>query len=477
MCFIGGCVVHEQASPFAAVEDTLKGLLRVGQARGKDGAGYAVFGDGVSGERELKDPGKLADAFRLSPGSRIVLLASRLEPTSEYLPDPQKTDIQPYTYDGITVIHNGIIANDSDLRESYGIARSDLVSTVDSALLPNLFRRLGGLNSASLQRFATDVAGSYAIAAYDDSQPDRIYLACSYKPLWTAYVPELGATFFASEEEFLKSSIDRAYNARIDRLAPYSGQWLDTRKNMERFDLDYRPRGNTALCVCSGGMDSTTAAAMVRSRGEDIVFCHFLYGCKAEQRERRAVEEIARHYQTKAFFVPIPWLRDLGGSSLTSDDKPIADGNLGVETAHEWVPARNLLLVAHAVALCERHGYGRIVLGTNEQEGEVFPDNEMEFIANLQKAVTIGSPVNIRLEAPLDRMSKRDIVKIALALDVPLDKTWSCYRSGDSPCGTCGSCLQRRVAFLQLGLEDFISYEQEVPPEVLAAEKQLQEKA
>lgn len=470
MCFIGGCLVLDGgATNSVAIERIIKNLIRVGAARGADGAGFAVIGLNHRVERDLAGPRAIVERFAITPDVRAVLLNSRLEPTSEYLPEPRTTDLQPYVFGGLAVVHNGIIANDEQLRQQYDIALDEVGSTVDSAILPHVLSRFGGLSPENLRRLARELDGSYALAFHDLTQPDRLYLACSFKPLWTAYAPGLGAVFFASESDFLTQAIAESVDVWLDRLPPYTGLVIDSRHHKESFDLDFRPRGGPALCVCSGGMDSTTAAAMIQQRGEQIVFCHFLYGCKAEAREQRAVRQIAKYYDVEALFVPLPWLGELGGSSLTVPDLPIADGNTGVERAHEWVPARNLLMIAHAVALCERYGYGRIALGLNEQEGEVFPDNEMEFMANLQMAVNIGSTSRIDLEAPLARMSKRDILQTALALDVPLHLTWSCYRSGEHPCGTCGSCLQRRVAFLQLGQQDFLDYEQELPASAVRA--------
>lgn len=468
MCFVGGCLFLEGGSPAASVtERIVRELIRVGETRGTDGAGFAMIGYDTHVERSLAGPRELASRFVPGADTRAVLINARLEPTSEFVPHPRTADLQPYEFDGLTIVHNGLIANDNELRHEYGITLDDTGTTIDSAILPHVLRRLGGEIPDAFRRLARRMDGSYALAVHDRRRPDRIYLACSYKPLWTAYCSQLRVLFFASESEQLIEAIAGSTEAQIERLAPYSGLMIDSQFRRESFDLDFRPHGDRTLCVCSGGLDSTTAAAIVRQRGDRIVLCHFLYGCKAEEREERAVRAIAEHYKTEALFVPLEWLGRLGGSSLTVADLPIADGNIGVETSHEWVPARNLLMIAHAVALAERHAYGRIVLGLNEQEGEVFPDNEKEFLDNLQMAVRIGSTARVELQAPLSRMSKRDILRTALALDVPLDLTWSCYRSGPLPCGTCGSCLQRRIAFLQLGQQDFLEYEFPLPESLI----------
>ncbi|WP_177231539.1 7-cyano-7-deazaguanine synthase QueC [Amycolatopsis saalfeldensis] len=459
-----------QVSDSADSELVLRRLMQLGASRGSDGAGVAMLGlHGSSFARDLAGPLAVAERIQVRSGQTVVLMNSRLEPTSEHVPDITAEQLQPYQYGGTTIVHNGIVANDHELRARYGIEQSNLATRIDSGIIPNLLVRGGSSPREQLVNFADEVVGSYALAVHNVAQPEMLTLACSFKPLWMAFSYGLGSMFFASESGQLRAALAGIDDtAEVTRLEPYSGAVVDATRVLDSFSLDRRRSGGPALCVCSGGMDSTTAAALVAEAGQKLVFCNFQYGCRAEVRERRAVEEIAEFYGAEAIFPDLRWLGELGGSTLTSEIDHIADGDEGVETAHEWVPARNLVLIAHAVALCERYGFGSIVLGTNEQEGSVFPDNELEFIETLSRAVNIGSVDRITIASPVGRMSKRDIVRTALQLNVPLHLTWSCYRSGELPCGSCGSCLQRRIAFHQLGLDDPRAYATPVPASILA---------
>src|SRR5689334_13779896 len=195
MCFIGGCLILDSRTRESSerVERVLRTLLRVGGARGEDGAGFAVFGRGERSRRDVRGPRELADQLTLEPDARAVLLNSRLEPTCEYVPFPRPEDLQPYGFDGLTVVHNGIVANDAELRRRYAIGLDEVGSTVDSAVLPHVLSRIGGVSPAGLRRLASELEGSYALAVHSRDQPDRLYLACSYKPLWIARAGELGA--------------------------------------------------------------------------------------------------------------------------------------------------------------------------------------------------------------------------------------------------------------------------------------------
>src|SRR5579885_3568686 len=109
--------------------------------------------------------------------------------------------------------------------------------------------------------------------------------------------------------------------------------------------------GERCVVICSGGLDSTTAAAHAKFiDGCDPILLHFRYRCRAQSKEERAVHSIADVLSARALFWDIEWLKQLGGSRLTSETAPISPDIAGAELPHEWVPARNLLFLAHAAA-------------------------------------------------------------------------------------------------------------------------------
>ena len=216
---------------------------------------------------------------------------------------------------------------------------------------------------------------------------------------------------------------------------------------------------NKCVVICSGGLDSTTAATHARYvDGHNPILLHFLYGCRAESREVEAVKRIADFLKCECIFADLIWLKQLGGSRLTNSKAPIAGPIEGAEYPHEWVPARNLVMIAHAAAFCDVHGIGKIYMGLNLEESAVYPDNTVEFYERLNMILPLATLVRPEIEMPLARMMKWQIVKHAHEIDAPIHLSWSCYVSGALHCGSCGPCYMRRTAHRMLGIQDTVEY-------------------
>lgn len=216
---------------------------------------------------------------------------------------------------------------------------------------------------------------------------------------------------------------------------------------------------NHCLVICSGGLDSTTAAThALKVDGRQPILLHFQYGCRAEARESDAVRSVAAALGVEYLVVEFSWLKHLGGSSLTDSRASIAGPIEGAQYPHEWVPARNLLMIAHAAALCDARDIGEIYMGLNLEEGAVYPDNTVEFyerLNGLMPFATLSRPV---IRMPLARMMKWQIVRHAAAIGAPIHLSWSCYRSGPLHCGQCGPCYLRRTAHAMINLPDTVQY-------------------
>ena len=205
-----------------------------------------------------------------------------------------------------------------------------------------------------------------------------------------------------------------------------------------------------ALVICSGGMDSVVAAtwAVNEFGSENVTLAHFQYGSRAEGPEVEAVSVAAQALETELVFLPMG-IYDPTDSPLLRADSAIAGGEAGAEFAHEWVPARNLVMLALATAYAEAKGYDKLILGNNLEEAGAYPDNEPEFIARFNDLLpfAIGDGKRLQVLMPVGNLMKHEIVALGLKLGAPLDKTWSCYRAGPIHCGTCGPCYMRRTAF------------------------------
>lgn len=222
-----------------------------------------------------------------------------------------------------------------------------------------------------------------------------------------------------------------------------------------------------AVCVCSGGIDSTVAAVMASREGYELHIVHFSYGQRAEKREKEAVANIAAHLGAKELkFVELPFLKELGGSSLTEFDRKVPIGeevNLdNGETPSTWVPCRNLLLLAAASAYAEVISADAVFVGFNAEEARSYPDNDKEFVtrynAVLEKAVaSFSSPPAVK--APLVDFFKPDIIQKGVDVEAPLYQTYSCYLGKEKHCGVCESCLHRRRGFKEAGVEDPTVYD------------------
>ena len=223
----------------------------------------------------------------------------------------------------------------------------------------------------------------------------------------------------------------------------------------------------TAVCVCSGGIDSTVVAAIAAQEGYEMHLFHASYGQRAEEREKEAVAKIAAYLGAKELkLVEIPFLKELGGSSLTDITKKVPVGkevNLNKEkvTPPTWVPCRNLILLATASAYAEVISAEAIFVGFNAEEARSYPDNSDEFVkrynAVLEKAVAFFSqPPTVK--APLVDLLKPEIIKKGIEVKAPLHLTYSCYLGEDKHCGICESCLHRRRGFKEAGVEDTTEY-------------------
>ena len=226
-------------------------------------------------------------------------------------------------------------------------------------------------------------------------------------------------------------------------------------------------RTKIAVCVCSGGIDSTIAATIASHEEYKLHIFHASYGQRAEEREKGAVERIAQHLGANELkFVEIPFLKELGGSALTDTERTVPVGeevhlDLDKETPSTWVPCRNLILLAHASAYAEVIGAEALFVGFNAEEARSYPDNDVEFVNRynevLEKAVASFSQPPV-VKAPLVHLLKPAIIKKGVEVEAPLHLTYSCYFGAEKHCGICESCLHRRRGFKEAGVEDSTEY-------------------
>jgi len=137
---------------------------------------------------------------------------------------------------------------------------------------------------------------------------------------------------------------------------------------------------------------------------------------------------------------------------------------MGADIPVTYVPSRNIIFLSVAAGLCETVGASTIFIGANAIDYSGYPDCRPEFFMAFEKVLQVGTKAGvegrpIRIEAPILRMSKAEIVKLGKTLKAPLHLTWSCYQGKEKACGRCDSCLLRLKGFKEAGHQDEIPYE------------------
>jgi 7-cyano-7-deazaguanine synthase len=219
-----------------------------------------------------------------------------------------------------------------------------------------------------------------------------------------------------------------------------------------------------AVILLSGGIDSATTLAIARSRGFEICALSFRYG-QRHLVELEAAARIAKHYFVPRYLTVDIDLRRIGGSALTSDlDVPKSRSvqEMGKDIPITYVPARNTIFLSYALAWAEVIGSSDIFIGVNALDYSGYPDCRPEYIeayermANLATKAGVEGKQKLKIHTPLIALSKAQIIRKGMALDVDYSLTHSCYDPGTdgAACGQCDSCLLRLKGFQEAGLKD-----------------------
>ena len=221
-----------------------------------------------------------------------------------------------------------------------------------------------------------------------------------------------------------------------------------------------------AISVFSGGLDCTVATT-VFDKTHEIHAITFNYGQKALTQEINASKKICEKMGWSHEVIDLPWLADISNSSLNTDDEipELKESDLdnlekSQETAKSvWVPARNMVFTSIATSFAESIGAEIIIVGWDAEEAATFPDNSKEFMDAFNELISIGSPENIKIEAPAIDLNKEEIVKLGVEVGAPMELSYSCYAGRDKHCGICESCMRRKRAFKKLKIKDLTEYE------------------
>jgi len=216
-----------------------------------------------------------------------------------------------------------------------------------------------------------------------------------------------------------------------------------------------------AVCIMSGGMDSTLSAYMMKKEGYEIIAVHFNYDQRTQTKELKCFENISKALNVKEkYILDLDFFKQLGASALT--DKNIEVPTNGVEEGVPvtYVPFRNGIFLSMAAAIAEKERAQVISIGVVEEDSSGYPDCREDYIHAMQQAINLGTKdeTDIKITMPLVHLKKSQIVVEALKLNVPLELTWSCYKNEDQACGVCDSCRLRLNGFKIAGVKDPIVY-------------------
>jgi 7-cyano-7-deazaguanine synthase len=222
--------------------------------------------------------------------------------------------------------------------------------------------------------------------------------------------------------------------------------------------------GQKAVVLLSGGLDSYTAAAIARSDGFDIYALTIDYG-QRHAAEIQAATRVARALGALAHRVVAIDLASFGGSALVGEgsvpkDRALDDPSIPVT----YVPARNTVCLALALAWAESVGAANIFLGVNALDYSGYPDCRPEFIAAFEHVANLATKAGVegtrfKIHVPLVRLSKAEIIRLGTSLSLDYGLTHSCYdpSSDGAPCGRCDSCRLRAKGFDEAGVIDPLS--------------------
>jgi 7-cyano-7-deazaguanine synthase len=222
-----------------------------------------------------------------------------------------------------------------------------------------------------------------------------------------------------------------------------------------------------AVCLLSGGLDSSTCLAYARRQGYTCFALSFDYG-QRHRFELEAARRVANAFGADHRVLQVD-LRSLGGSALTSAlevPKHRSAAEMGHGIPITYVPARNTVFLSLALAWAEVQQAADIFLGVNAIDYSGYPDCRPEFIAAFEKLANLATKAGVegtlrtRIHTPLIHLNKAEIVKLAADLGVDFSLTSSCYDPdvAGHPCGACDSCLLRLKGFRDAGFTDPLEY-------------------
>lgn len=214
---------------------------------------------------------------------------------------------------------------------------------------------------------------------------------------------------------------------------------------------------NSAIIV-SGGMDSIT---LLYDHKEEIALgISFDYGSNHNAREIPFAKMHCERLGIKHITINLDFMHQYFKSSLLDGAEAIPEGHYADDNMKSTVvPFRNGIMLAIAIGIAESNNLDQVFIANHGGDHTIYPDCRPEFINAIDAAATAGTYNNVKVIAPYTKITKSDIARIGKRLGIDYAETWSCYKGGEVHCGKCGTCVERKEALAEAGIEDKTIYE------------------
>jgi 7-cyano-7-deazaguanine synthase len=220
----------------------------------------------------------------------------------------------------------------------------------------------------------------------------------------------------------------------------------------------------SVVVLLSGGMDSVAAFHEAMSQHKVVAAISFDYGAKHNHKELPFAAYHCRKFNIEHRVIPLNFVGELFKSDLLKSGGAIPDGHYEEQTMKSTVvPFRNGIMLSIAAGFAESKDATGLVIAAHAGDHAIYPDCREDFMKAMADAIRLGTYAGIKLLRPFITMTKAEIASRGQALGVDFAHTWSCYKGGTLHCGTCGTCVERREAFLVAGIADPTIYSSKNP--------------
>ena len=213
-----------------------------------------------------------------------------------------------------------------------------------------------------------------------------------------------------------------------------------------------------SVIIVSGGMDSITL--LYDHKDEIALGISFDYGSNHNAREIPFAKMHCERLGIKHITINLDFIHQYFKSSLLDGAEAIPEGHYADDNMKSTVvPFRNGIMLSIAIGIAESNNLDQVFIANHGGDQTIYPDCRPEFINAIDAAATVGTYNNVKVVAPYTKITKSDIARIGKKLGIDYTETWSCYKGGEVHCGKCGTCVERKEALAEAGIEDKTIYE------------------